>query len=149
MIHGVKITPLKQFSDENGKVMHMLRADQSHFEGFGEIYFSTVKPNAIKAWRRHNKMTVNLAVPVGRILLVLYDDRNGSSTKGNVQEISLGGDDYALVTIPPLIWNGFMGIGSEEALIANCATLPHDPDEVERCMPVDASIPYSWESKSP
>ena len=50
MIEGVRITPLRQIPDERGTVMHMLRADAPHFEGFGEIYFSWVYPGAIKAW---------------------------------------------------------------------------------------------------
>jgi dTDP-4-dehydrorhamnose 3,5-epimerase len=106
MIDGVLITPLKQILDERGKVMHMLRSDASHFQGFGEIYFSCVYPGAIKAWHLHKKMALNYAVPYGRIKLVLYDDREGSGTRGEIQEIFMGIDNYCLVTIPPLVWNG-------------------------------------------
>ncbi|MEQ8195497.1 MAG: dTDP-4-dehydrorhamnose 3,5-epimerase family protein [Rhodospirillales bacterium] len=144
MIEGVRITPLKQFADERGKVMHMLRADRPPFEKFGEVYFSTVKPGAVKAWRRHRKMTVNLAVPIGNILLVLFDDRENSPTRGQVQEVMLGAENYALATISPMIWNGFLGVGPEEALIVNCATLPHDPNEAERRNESDPAMPYDW-----
>lgn len=147
MIDGVLITPLRQILDERGKVMHMLRRDAPHFQGFGEIYFSCVYPGAIKAWHLHRKMVLNYAVPQGRIKLVLYDDREGSSTRGEIQEIFLGIDQYCLVTIPPWVWNGFKGIGQETAIVANCATIPHDPDEIVRLDPFDASIPYDWQIK--
>jgi dTDP-4-dehydrorhamnose 3,5-epimerase len=144
MIDGVTITPLKQILDERGKVMHMLRCDAEVFQGFGEIYFSCIYPGVIKGWHIHKRMTLNYAVPYGNIKLVLYDDRSNSSTKGKVQEFFLGPDNYVLVTIPPMIWNGFKGIGSKTAIVANCASIPHDPEEIERLDPFDTSIPYDW-----
>ena len=147
MIDGVAITPLRQIPDERGKVMHMLRADSDLFESFGEIYFSTVFPGAIKGWHIHHKMILNYAVPHGRIKMVLYDDRDGSPTKGEIQEIYPGEDNYCLVTVPPMVWNGFKGIGTEMALVANCASIPHDPGEIDRLDPFDPSIPYDWALK--
>ncbi|HOW53925.1 MAG TPA: dTDP-4-dehydrorhamnose 3,5-epimerase family protein [Syntrophorhabdaceae bacterium] len=145
MIDGVRISPLRQIPDERGKVMHMLRNDSEVFIGFGEIYFSCVYPDAIKAWHIHKRMTLNYAVPHGNIKLVLYDDRNASKTRGELQEIFLGPENYCLVTIPPMVWNGFKGIGSEMAIVANCSSIPHDPNEIERMDPFDLSIPYNWE----
>lgn len=147
MIEGVKITPLKQMVDERGKVMHMLRSDEHHFSSFGEVYFSSVHPGAIKGWHLHHKMVLNYAVPYGAIKFVLYDDRLDSTTKGLVQEIFLGPDNYCLVTVPPMIWNGFKGIGMQTALVANCASIPHDPNEIERRDPFDPCIPYDWAIK--
>ena len=89
MIEGIKITPLKQIEDERGKVMHMLRNDSKHFTKFGEIYFSTVHPNKVKGWHLHSKMTLNYAVVLGEIKLVLYDTRPNSKTKGQIQEFFL------------------------------------------------------------
>jgi dTDP-4-dehydrorhamnose 3,5-epimerase len=130
MIDGVKIIPLAQFPDERGTVKHMLRVDDPHFEKFGEIYFSTVYPNVVKGWHLHKEMAMNYAVPVGTIKLVLYDDRKGSPTMGEIQEIYIGKCNYVLVHIPARVWNGFIGIGSEEALVANCYTIPYSPDEI-------------------
>lgn len=148
MIEGVKITPLKQIPDERGKVMHMLRSDSEAFQSFGEIYFSCVYQHKIKAWHFHKKMTLNYAVPHGRIKLVLFDDRIGSPSLGEIQEIVFGPENYCLVTVPPRIWNGFIGLGGGVSLVANCATIPHDPDEILRLDPFDKKIPYSWENTS-
>lgn len=147
MIDGVVITPLKQLADERGKIMHMLRSDDAHFEKFGEIYFSVVYPDVIKGWHLHKIMTLNYAVVSGMVKLVLYDDRETSPTKNEVQEIFLGDSNYVLVKIPPFVWNGFKGIGTMPAIIANCATLAHDPSEIVRTDPFETQIPYDWSIK--
>jgi dTDP-4-dehydrorhamnose 3,5-epimerase len=125
----------------------MLRADDAHFETFGEIYFSSVYAGAVKAWHLHRRMTLNYAVPMGEIKLVLYDDRPDSPTNGELVELFVGERNYVLVTIPPLIWNGFKGVGTKVALVANCATMPHDPSEIERVDPASSRIPYDWALK--
>jgi dTDP-4-dehydrorhamnose 3,5-epimerase len=147
MIQGVSIVPLLQIPDERGKVMHVLKSTDNHFIEFGEIYFSTVVPGAIKGWHIHSKMTINYAVPIGRVKLVLYDDRKSSPTQGQIQEIFIGPDNYVLVTVPPMVWNGFKGVGLVESLVANCASIPHDPTEITRLDPFDKSIPYDWALK--
>ena len=144
MIDGVTITPLRQILDERGKVMHMLREDSPVFSRFGEIYFSCTNPGAIKAWHLHKIMTLNYAVIFGEIKFVLYDDRPNSKTSGCIHELFLSPENYCLVTVPPLIWNGFKGLGQKPSIVANCATMPHDPDEIERLPPTTERIPYDW-----
>lgn len=144
MINGVIVTPLHQIFDERGKVMHMMRNDSSIYSEFGEIYFSCTYPGAIKAWHLHKEMTLNYAVIHGEIKFVLYDDRPNSPTRGKIQELFISPENYMLVTVPPMIWNGFKGMGMTDSIVANCATLPHDPDEIERLSPSDSSIPYDW-----
>jgi dTDP-4-dehydrorhamnose 3,5-epimerase len=147
MIEGVLVHPLRQIPDERGKIMHMLRCDDPHFERFGEIYFSVVYPGVIKGWHLHKEMILNYAVVSGMIKLVLYDDRPDSSTRGELQEIFIGDSNYVLVRIPPGVWNGFKGIGVTPAIVANCATLPHDPNEIVRLDPFGNHIPYDWALK--
>ena len=144
MIDGVFEKELRRIPDERGSVMHMLRETDPHFTRFGEIYFSTVNKDAVKAWKKHLKMTQTLAVPVGMIRLVIFDDRDGSSTKGEVDTFEIGGDNYSLLRIPPLLWYGFSGLSETPALIANCADMAHDPSEVVRCEVTDAVVPYTW-----
>jgi len=144
MIDGVIVTPLRQILDERGKIMHMLRSTDPHFREFGEVYFSWVHPGVIKGWHIHKKMHLNYAVPVGKIKLVLYDEREGSPTRGEVNELFVGTDNYCLVTVPPMVWNGYKGCGTENSMVANCATLTHDPGEMDRLDPFDGRIPYDW-----
>ena len=144
MIQGVIITPLKQIPDERGRIMHMLKRTDPHFVEFGEIYFTTVYRGVIKGWHRHREMTLNYACIGGRIKLVLFDDREGSATRGELMEVFLGPDDYSLVIIPPGVWNGFKGM-DETSIVANCCTHPHDPSRSDRLDPFDNDIPYDWE----
>jgi dTDP-4-dehydrorhamnose 3,5-epimerase len=145
MIDGVKVVPLRKIPDERGMIMHMLRADAEHFEHFGEVYFATAYPGVVKAWHLHSRQIQNYAVLVGMIKLVLYDDRPSSPTKGQLQELFIGEDNYCLVRIPPGIHNGWKCIGTKPAMLANCATEPHDPTEMSRVDPFENDIPYQWD----
>ena len=145
MIKDIIQTSLKQIHDERGKVMHMLRSSDSHFENFGEVYFSWIYPDVIKAWHKHEKMTMNYAVPVGCIKLVLYDDRKESSTFGEINQFYMNAENYYLLTIPYGIWYGFKAVGNQAAMIVNCSTIPHDPKEITRIQSDDPTIPYSWD----
>lgn len=145
LIDGAVIKKLNVIPDERGSVKHMLKTTDPNFNKFGEIYFSTIYPDAIKAWHIHTKMELNYAVINGNVKFVLYDDRPKSKTKGNLLEIFMGDKNYCLVKVPPHVWNGFKGIGNKEAIVANCATLPHDPKEIKRLDPFTKKIPYKWD----
>ena len=147
MIDRVSIVPLRQIVDERGKIMHMMKSTDPHFIKFGEIYLSCAWPGTIKAWHVHQTMTINNAVISGSAKLVLYDIRDESPTKGELQEIFLGDDNYCLVQIPPGIANGYKAYGDKLVILANCATEPHDPDEMIRIDPDTPDIPYSWDLK--
>ena len=146
-IDGVVVKKLNKIPDERGTIFHMLRNDDPIFEEFGEIYFSMVYPDVIKGWHIHEKMTLNYTAIYGMIKLVLYDDREDSPTKGNLMEIFIGEQNYVLVKVPPLVWNGFKGIGTTPSIVANCATIPHDPEEIKRLDPFSDKIPYNWNLK--
>ncbi len=127
--------------------MHVIKATDPEFERFGETYFSVVYPGVVKGWHLHREMIINYAVPQGMIKLVLYDDRKDSKTFGEINELYLGRDHYCLVKVPPFIWNGFKCVGNEAALVVNVASIPHDPNEIERLDPHQSHIPYDWALK--
>ena len=79
------------------------------------------------------------------INLVLYDVRQNSNTKGELQELFIGEDNYCLVRIPDGIYNGWKCVGNKIAILANCATEPHDPSEMSRLDPFSKEIPYKWD----
>ena len=147
MIEGVRVEALRRIADERGSVMHMLRESDPWFTRFGEIYFSTVYPGVVKAWHLHKHMILNYAVPHGSIKLTLYDDREGSRTRGEVQEIFLGDQNYVLVQVPAQVWNGFKGLGVAPSVVAKCASIPHDPQEIVRLDPHRNDLPYDWSRK--
>jgi dTDP-4-dehydrorhamnose 3,5-epimerase len=146
-IADVIIKPLKRFPDERGMVMHIMKATDEEFKGFGEVYCSSIYPGVVKGWHYHEKVTLNYVVLKGMIKFVLYDERENSPSKGVVQEIFIGEDNYVRVTVPPGIWNGFKGIGTEPALVCNVLDMPHDENETKRLDPHQNHIPYTWDRK--
>ena len=121
------IKPLKKINLEEGDVLHALKASEDEFHGFKEAYFSTIKKNKIKAWKRHLLMTMNLIIPIGRVQFNFYD-KNKNLLKNTI----IGEDNYCRVTVPPMIWFGFKGLSSHTSYILNISDEPHNPSEVER-----------------
>ena len=123
----IKIKKLKKFKLEDGDVYHALKASESEYYGFKEAYFSTIKNNKIKAWKRHYKMTMNLIVPIGKVQFVFYDEN-----KILLKNLMIGEENYSRITVAPMIWFGFKGISLNTSYILNISNEIHDPLEVER-----------------
>ena len=149
MIEGVVLKPLRVIPDERGRLMEILRCDEPLFEKFGQVYMTTTYPGVIKAWHFHKKQDDNAAVVKGMLKIVLYDDREGSKTRGELTEFFLGEHNPALLHIPKGIYHGWKCIGLGEAIVVNCVTEPYnhdDPDEFR--LPFDTDkIPYDWDIK--
>jgi dTDP-4-dehydrorhamnose 3,5-epimerase len=141
-IDGVTITPSNIIEVMGGDVLHAMKKSDVGYAGFGEAYFSTIEPSAIKAWKRHRKMTLNLLVPIGEIQFVLYDSRPHSPTKNILQEITLSRNNYQRLTVPPMVWMGFQSRGKKTALLLNIANISHNPDEVDHKLITE--IRYDW-----
>lgn len=145
-IEGVQLTQLQQIAVEGGDVYHAMKKRDVGFEGFGEAYFSFVEPQAIKAWKQHTKMTLNLVVPIGSVRIVILDKREDSSTCGQFQEVTLSPDNYQRVTIPPMLWVGFHGTSETISVVLNVSSIEHSPDESNK-IDIDA-IQFDWINKS-
>jgi dTDP-4-dehydrorhamnose 3,5-epimerase len=149
MIDGVMVKKLKVIPDERGRLMEMLRSDEEIFEKFGQVYMTTAYPDVVKAWHYHKVQEDHFAVVKGTMKLVLYDERDGSPTKGKINEFFMGEHNPILVKIPKGIYHGFKTVGEQEAIVINVPTEPYNrekPDEY-RLDPHDNHIPYSWDRK--
>lgn len=140
MIKDLLITPLDIIETPGGNVMHAMKQIDTGFFGFGEAYFSEIKPGSIKAWKRHREMTLNLIVPLGKIKFVLFDDRKGSNNR--FQEVIISKENYCRLTVPPMIWVGFKGLSSFKSILLNIASIPHNPKEVDK-KEID-KIEFDW-----
>jgi len=132
MIDGVRITPRRVTHDFRGDVMHFLRNTDDEFTEFGEVYFSKIIAGQRKTWRRHRVAVSQLVVPIGTVEILLFDDRPASLTEHVHYKLAIGETNHQLVTVPPLVWYAFENSGDTTALIANCSSLPHDPNESDR-----------------
>jgi dTDP-4-dehydrorhamnose 3,5-epimerase len=123
----IRVTPLARITAEGGDVLHAMKKSDVGWSGFGEAYFSWVLHGAVKAWKCHTRMTMNLIVPVGRVRFVFMDDSNC-----RVRQEFAGEGHYVRITVPPGIWFGFQGVSISASLILNLASIEHDPTEVQR-----------------
>ncbi|MCH9711770.1 MAG: WxcM-like domain-containing protein [Proteobacteria bacterium] len=139
MIEDVLIVKLDVIDTPGGNVMHAMKKTSVGYMDFGEAYFSQVDEGAIKAWKRHKNMILNLVVPTGKIKFVLFDDREVSNNQ--FQEVTISRENYCRLTIPPMVWVGFQGMTSGSMLL-NIASIEHDPLEVDR-LAID-KINYNW-----
>jgi dTDP-4-dehydrorhamnose 3,5-epimerase len=151
MIHGALTKPLKCLEDDRGFLMEILRSDEPAFEGFGQVYLTCCRPGIAKAWHFHREQTDHFVCLRGRALVVLYDDREGSPTRGQVQEFRLaappaGGEEALLLKIPRLVIHGFTALGAEDAHLLNIPTQAYRyaaPDELR--LPWNSpEVPYAW-----
>ena len=125
-------TDLNIIEAKSGSVLHALKKNDPGFNEFGEVYFSTVVKDAIKAWKLHQHMTLNLVVPVGSVLFCFLDIREKSSTCNETCKIILSQKPYFRLMVPPGIWFSFKGVSSGLNLICNIADMPHEPNEIMR-----------------
>ena len=149
MIEDVKTKNLKVIPDERGRLMEILRQDDSLFLEFGQVYMTTTYPEVVKAWHKHEKQADNVACIQGMIKLVLYDPRENSSTYKEVNQFLIGIHNPMLVQIPAGVYHGWMCVSQEEAIIVNIPTEAYNyehPDE-QRLDPHDNDIPYDWRRK--
>jgi len=143
-IEGIVLTDLKRINHPKGNIYHAMKKSDKGFEGFGEAYFSTIKENEIKGWKKHLKMTMNIIVPVGEVTFVLFDDRENSNSVNNFFSVTLSPSNYYRLTVPPGIWYAFKGHNHDLNLILDVADMEHQPDEIIRAN-ID-NIHFEWES---
>lgn len=135
-VKAISVTQLQQLQSEGGNVLHAMKKGDEGFVDFGEVYFSTIDRFAVKAWKKHFRMTLNLVVPVGTILFVFVDEQ------GNKREETIGAERYVRLTVPPQIWFGLKGIGDSPNILMNVSDIMHDPNEVTKVS--KESIEHDW-----
>jgi len=143
-IEGIVLTDLKMINHPKGNIYHAMKKSDKGFEGFGEAYFSTIKENEIKGWKKHLKMTMNIIVPVGEVTFILFDDRKNSNSVNNYFIVTLSPSNYYRLTVPPGIWHAFKGHNHDLNLILDVADMEHQSDEIIRAN-ID-NIHFEWES---
>lgn len=147
-IHDVRTRALRMIPDERGFLLEMLRADDELFTKFGQAYVSATYPGVVKAWHYHKTQVDHFVCVAGMIKLVLVDTREGSPTRGAVNEFFLGTQNPTLVQVPNLVYHGWKCISDEMSLVVNVPTEPYhytEPDEFR--LEPHGTLPYDWTRK--
>ena len=149
MIEGVEIKQLTKHADERGYLMELLRCDDAIFRKFGQAYVSLNYPGVVRGWHYHKKQDDHFVVVKGMVKVALYDARDGSPTRGQVDEFFLGEQHSILLKIPVGVMHGYKTVGNEPSLLINFPTEPYDPQEPDEYrLPWDTDqIPYEWDIK--
>ena len=133
----IKTSNLKIISVPDGNVLKFINKKSKNFNGFGEIYFSLIKKNKIKAWKKHSRMTMNLTVPIGKVKFVFFDEE-----KNFLKEIVLGEKNHKRITVKPGVWFGFKGTSKSVSLVSNLSNIIHKKNESTNLN--IKSISYKW-----
>lgn len=150
MIEGVESRSLQPNVDERGHLVEMFREDWDEFEPRPAMaYYSLTYPGVVRAWHRHTRGQVDHFVcPSGRLKVAVYDDREESPTRGELETFVIGEGNHQLIRIPGACWHGFKAVGTEPAMLVNFPTKLYDYEEPdEERLPHDTeTIPLDWEA---
>jgi dTDP-4-dehydrorhamnose 3,5-epimerase len=147
MIHDVTTKKLRLIPDERGRLMEILRKDDPHYLPIAQVYMTTNYPGVVKAWHYHKKQSDQMTCVKGMVKVVLYDARENSPTKGEINEFFVGEHNPMLIRIPPGVLHGWKCISEGESVVVNAPDQLYDyqdPDE-NRVAWDDPSIPYNWD----
>lgn len=148
LIAGVRVKEVRNVLKNGGDVLcEVFRRDWFLDEGAIDQVFQTVmNPGAISGWHVHRFTTDRLFVSQGRMLIVLYDNREDSATHGRVNEFRFGAVRPALITVPPGIWHAVRNVSSTPSVLLNLpdrAYCYEDPDHWR--LPIETEkIPYHF-----
>lgn len=146
-IDGVVTKSISPVLTNNGCLTEIWRSDWGlDRKPVAQIFQRVLDPGAVSAWHAHKLTTDRLFCAAGRILVVLYDCRPGSPSKGTVAELRMGNERPSLVVVPPGVWHGIRNIGSAPATLINAVDLAYDyvdPDHYRIAID-DDQIPYRF-----
>ena len=131
-IDGVILTPLNIIKNRKGNILHGMKRSDSGFINFGEAYFSLIKHGQTKGWNKHTSLTMNLIVPYGEVVFVIFDNRNNTKKNNLFFKTVISPKSYNRLTVPPNLWVAFHGIGKQKNIILNIASEEYDPQEIQK-----------------
>ena len=153
-IFGVKIKKLKSHNDDRGFFREIIRnTDDLFFQGgFAQWSHSKMQKNVVKAWHYHHVQYDWWYVPIGKVQVVLFDNREESPTYKmkmvfNIGESDKFGNDTmeASVCIPPGVLHGCKVL-SDEAHLFYITSSTYDPNEEGRFPYNSEIVDHDWGS---
>jgi dTDP-4-dehydrorhamnose 3,5-epimerase len=144
MIEGVALVPLVARVDDRGYLIEILRASDTHFTKFGQVYLvGNLVRGTIRAWHKHEILWDFFFISHGSAKFALRDDRKESATHGEINSFVISERNPALLVVPPGVFHGWMSLEDDTQLISTASDVYNreKPDEVR--VPPD-SFGYDW-----
>ena len=130
MIKSHLILPEKNINVEGGNVLHFMKNSSVGYTKFGEVYFSKLKSEVFKGWKKHTRMTANFVVPLGAVIFFIQDKFDGETfTKVKLDEDI----NYKRLIVMPNYWYGFCSASKQTSLIGCVLNEEHDESESIKC----------------
>jgi len=138
MIEGVKIIPLTAHMDDRGYLIEIARrADDSEphavVHRFGQVYLvGDMVRGTIRAFHKHQELWDWFFISHGSAKFILRDDRQDSSTYGEMMTVIAGERNPRLIVVPPGVYHGWMSLEDDTQMISTASEVYNreKPDEV-------------------
>jgi dTDP-4-dehydrorhamnose 3,5-epimerase len=133
-IEGVHVLSLERHADDGGSITELARLVEGRPEALADfavrqVNYSEIEPGAIKAFHVHMRQTdVWYVPPSDRMLVVLLDVREGSSTQGIRMRLMLGNGASRLLRVPPGVAHGLKNVGVATGRIIYFVDQPFSSD---------------------
>jgi dTDP-4-dehydrorhamnose 3,5-epimerase len=145
VIDGVRIRPAITHPDERGTLTEVFDLRWQFDDApLVFVYQVTIRPGQSKGWVLHRRHADRSFFSLGAIKVVLYDDREDSPTRGQLNEFVFGTERRVLLYIPSGVWHALKNVGTEDALFINCPTEAYRHDDPDKWILPDDNdlIPY-------
>jgi dTDP-4-dehydrorhamnose 3,5-epimerase len=146
---GVSCHEVTTHVDDRGTLVELFNPTWGwHDAPLVYCYCFTLRPGAIKGWAMHMKHEDRYFILSGELELVLYDDRESSSTRGMVSTLYMSEFRRRLINIPAGIWHANRNVGNKDVVAVNFPTELYDPTDPDkyRLPPNNDTIPHTFES---
>jgi dTDP-4-dehydrorhamnose 3,5-epimerase len=130
---GVSCYEVTTHVDDRGTLVELFNPSWGwHDAPLVYSYCFTLRPGVIKGWAMHKKHEDRYFILSGELELVLYDDREGSSTRGMVSKIYMSEFRRRLINIPAGIWHANRNVGTKDVVAINFPTQLYDRTDPDK-----------------
>lgn len=145
-IAGVVVREVLHVPGERGTLTELFRGEWDEAGPVAQVFHIELRPGAISAWHCHARAVDRLFAVSGCLKIVLFDGRDGSATRGRVNEFTVGAARPTLIVVPSEVWHGVRNLDGTPSSIVNMPTHAYDYDAPDHYrLPWDtAEIPYDW-----
>ena len=151
LIDGVIVREVKNVPKKGGHLTELFRRDWfGDAAPVGQVFQNILAPRAVSAWHAHASTTDRLFVAAGLAEVALFDNREASPTRGELNIFQVGTLRPALIVIPPRVWHGVQNIGDGPAILINMVDAAYDYDDPDHWrIPSDSpDVPHRWAPRS-
>ena len=134
-IEGVGLRTPPVHMDHRGALFEIFNDDADFFDRpVVYAYQTSVFPGQLKGWARHEIKVDRYSISSGELIVLLYDDRADSPTRGVLQRVAMGDRGVRQIKIPVGVWHLIINPGEVEAQFINFPTEVYHHEQPDRIL---------------